>query len=119
MASRIRELRKQSGMTQGELARRCRVSRSAVALWETEQTQTLKPGHLFAAASALGVDAQYLLTGKTTVASGYPDLSARSRAMLEAYALLPEHLQVQVGALVQSMAMEREDDDERTDKERQ
>lgn len=115
MASRIKGLRKRAGMTQEELARRCHVTRSAVALWETERTQSLKPGHLFAAATALGVDPEFLATGKEAMATGLSEIPARARVMLESYLELPDHLQVQFGALVQSMANQARSGDIQTE----
>lgn len=108
MAIRIKRLRQRAGLTQEQLARACHVSRSAVALWETDNTKTLKPEHLFAAADALGVDPKYLATGREPVASGLTELPQQTRLMLEAYTRLPMHLQEQVSALVKMMAVSPE-----------
>jgi transcriptional regulator with XRE-family HTH domain len=104
MAVRIKRLRKRAGLTQEELAKACNVSRSAVALWETEQVKTLRPEHLFAAADALGVDAKYLATGVTPLGASFSELPAPTRNMLDAYMRLPVHLQEHIGQLVKSMA---------------
>ena len=89
MAVRIKRLRERAGLTQEQLAKACHVSRSAVALWETDNTKTLKTQHLFAAADALGVDPKFLVTGREPVASGLPELPQQTRLMLDAYSRLP------------------------------
>jgi transcriptional regulator with XRE-family HTH domain len=104
MAHRIKRLRKRAGLTQEQLAKRVGVSRSAVALWETENTKTLRPEHLFAAADALGVDPRFLSNGTIPVASSFAELPPNTRTMIESYLKLPSSLQDHVSALVRSMA---------------
>ena len=61
---RLIKTRKEKGMTQAELAKRLGVSRSTVAMWETDGSQ---PDNemLIKIANALGVSIDYLLGRET------------------------------------------------------
>ena len=60
---RIRALRRARGMTQGELASACDVSRSAVAQWETDRAGQLR-GNITRIADALATTVEHLLQGE-------------------------------------------------------
>jgi Zn-dependent peptidase ImmA (M78 family)/DNA-binding XRE family transcriptional regulator len=62
VGARIRDLREQSGMTQGELAARVAKSQAAVSLWEAGRRSPALE-ELFAVAGALGVEPSSLLQG--------------------------------------------------------
>jgi transcriptional regulator with XRE-family HTH domain len=61
VGSRIRLLRRHRKMTQKELADKLHVSRSAVALWETNRGGEVQ--HIEDLGRALGVSADYFITG--------------------------------------------------------
>ena len=63
IGNRIQRARKEAGITQQQLADACGISRSAVALWETGDTQAIKSEHIFKAARALNKNAEWLATG--------------------------------------------------------
>ena len=66
---RIRNARRERGLTQDELAVAVGVSRSAVAQWETGRAGQLS-ANLSRIASALGVGVEYLLHGHDKFAPG-------------------------------------------------
>ncbi len=61
-ARRIREARRQRGLTQEQLAAATGVSRSAVAQWETGRAGQIT-GNLSRIASVLGISVEWLLYG--------------------------------------------------------
>lgn len=61
-AARLKQLRKQRGMTQTEVAAAIGVTRSVVSLYETEMRQP-SPGMIVALARLYGVSTDYLLRG--------------------------------------------------------
>lgn len=62
LGSRIRDLRRDKGWTQDDLARLIGVSRSAVAQWETDRSGQVS-GNLSRIAQAFGVTLEVLLHG--------------------------------------------------------
>lgn len=66
IGERIAELRKQSNLSQGQLAEALQVSRQAVSKWENDQTSpdTLKLIYL---AEVLNTEVEYLATGRKPV----------------------------------------------------
>ena len=61
---RIKEAREDLHISQPELAKRARVTKSAVSQWENGSTRELKAGHLLAVAKALNVSPDWLVTGR-------------------------------------------------------
>ena len=61
-AARLKQLRKQRGMTQTEVAAAIGVTRSVVSLYETEMRQP-SPDMILALARLYGVSTDYLLRG--------------------------------------------------------
>ena len=61
-AARLKQLRKQRGMTQTEVAAAIGVTRSVVSLYETEMRQP-SPDMIVALARLYGVSTDYLLRG--------------------------------------------------------
>ncbi len=64
MGARIRGRRTQLGMTQGELAAACGISGPSVSAWESGKTTAISGEYLVAAARALKVTAEWILTGE-------------------------------------------------------
>lgn len=63
MGDRIRHLRLARGLTQGELAKLCGVTTSAVSQWEIGSTANIKLKAFLALAHALRTDFEYLIYG--------------------------------------------------------
>lgn len=63
IGARIREVRRERGITQDELSERVGVSRSAVAQWETGRAGQVT-GNLSRIADALEVTVEYLMFGQ-------------------------------------------------------
>ena len=61
---RIKEAREDLRISQPELAKRVRVTKSAVSQWENGSTKELKAEHLVAVAKALNVSPDWLATGR-------------------------------------------------------
>ena len=76
---RIRDVRREQGWTQEDLAQAVGVSRSAVAQWETDRAGQVRE-NLSRIAEALGVSAEFLLMGREPQAN-----SADELAMLRLY----------------------------------
>lgn len=77
MGARIRNARRDRGLTQDDLSRLVGVTRSAVAQWETDRAGQVG-ATLIRVAAVLGVSSEYLLTGDVvaeTVAEGGPELA--------------------------------------------
>ena len=81
LGTRIAALRKRTGMSQAELAKRLRISASAVGMYEQGRRE---PGAdmLVALAEAFGVSTDYLLTGKHPEAAAGGDQTRRELAEL-------------------------------------
>jgi len=52
------------GLRQADIARHVGVSRATVTAWMKGDAVSLKPGHLFAVADLLGIEARWLATGQ-------------------------------------------------------
>lgn len=63
LEDRIRESRKERGISQTELANAVNVSRAAVSRWETGLVKNLKMEHLFAISHLLDINPEWLATG--------------------------------------------------------
>jgi len=63
IGKRIKSLRIANGFTQSELAEHCRVSRAAVAQWETGKTKGLKAENLLIVSEILYIDPWELMFG--------------------------------------------------------
>ncbi|MCW3477670.1 helix-turn-helix domain-containing protein [Rhodovastum sp. RN2-1] len=82
--ARIRAARQARGMTQEALARAVGVTRSAVAQWETDRSGQVG-GNLARVAHALGVAAEYLLTGALPAGGGPAAADGTELALLRLY----------------------------------
>lgn len=80
--TRVRDLRRERGMTQNELADAIGVSRSAVAQWESGRAGQATP-HLRRVADVLGVSVDHLLGPDAGSAAAM--MTADERALLALY----------------------------------
>lgn len=83
LGSRIAALRRVKGWSQSELARRLQVSPSAVGMYEQGRREPAAEV-LVALSELFGVTVDYLLTGKTTPASGENPQQALETVLTEA-----------------------------------
>jgi transcriptional regulator with XRE-family HTH domain len=88
IAARIRRRRKGMGLTQGEVAQRVGVSRSAVAQWETARAG-LRSVHFYQIAQVLSVSVTFLLEGSPDELHGGATI-ADERTLLTLYRCLNE-----------------------------
>lgn len=70
IGDRIKDARRNKGLTQTELGQRLGLTHSAVSLWESGGNQNLRPHNLFALAKELEVSPEWLVTGRTMKQSG-------------------------------------------------
>jgi len=63
LGQRLKQCREAAGFTQLELAKACGVTPGAISNLERGDSQMMAASHLFAAAKALRVDAEWLATG--------------------------------------------------------
>lgn len=66
MGDRIREAREALKLTQEDLGSVAGISGTAVSLWESGDTKSIKPEHLFKIARKLRKSAEWLVTGEGT-----------------------------------------------------
>lgn len=66
MGDRIRQAREMLKLTQAELGAVAGISGTAVSQWESGETKSVKPEHLFKIARRLGKSAEWLVTGEGT-----------------------------------------------------
>jgi transcriptional regulator with XRE-family HTH domain len=83
VGDRIRQVRREKGLTQGDLANAVGVSRSAVAQWETGRAGQLS-ANLSRIAGFLEVGVEFLLHGEDKLAAGTP-ISGDEWALLRLY----------------------------------
>jgi transcriptional regulator with XRE-family HTH domain len=74
IGDRIKIARKKAGLTQQKLAERVRVSRAAVAQWESGETKGLKPENLVLAAEKLAISIKWLAIGEGSMNSSPSDI---------------------------------------------
>jgi SOS-response transcriptional repressor LexA len=70
LSERIKDARKAADMSQGELAKRVKVSRAAISQWENGSTQEIGGSNLLAASRALNVSPDWLARGVGDRTSG-------------------------------------------------
>ena len=63
LSERLKTALDETGVTQAEIARACRVTPSAVSQWLNGHTKDMKMAHIFAAADRLGVRDRWLAVG--------------------------------------------------------
>ncbi len=87
VGGRIRTARQARGWTQSDLAQAVRVSRSAVAQWETDRAGQLRE-HLSDVAEVLGLTVEALLHGRASQVSEQ-ELTGNELALLRLYRASP------------------------------
>ena len=90
MGARIAALRRQAGMSQAELARRIRVSPSAVGMYEQGRREP-SVELVVAMARELGVSTDYLLTGKPSTEMDHTAFSNALIGSLDAAQLVADN----------------------------
>lgn len=94
MAQRIKELRKEKGLTLEQVADIVGVGKSTVRKWETGMIANMKRDKIASLARALGTTPEYLMGWDEQRSS--PDevhLTEGEKAMLELFRLVPEDQQ--------------------------
>jgi transcriptional regulator with XRE-family HTH domain len=89
IGTRLRELRRRAGLTQGELAARAGCGRASVSRWELG-TEVPRPAHVRALAGALGVEPAALGQAPGTPLRG--KRAEVNRLLREAFATDPDVL---------------------------
>lgn len=74
---RLKEARTSAGMSQDSLAKAIGTSRVAVTLWENGTTKRIGSDYIFKIARTLGIDPQWLTTGKEGREGKVDDLARR------------------------------------------
>jgi len=113
LAGRIRLLRRQSKMTQGNLGVALNVSRSVIAFWETGRTRVAKR-FLGDIAALFQVDQSFLLLGHIG-SREYTMITLDERELLDRYRQLAVEDKVQVDAWVQGRVNEATVFEDKTD----
>lgn len=94
MAQRIKELRKEKGLTLEQVADIVGVGKSTVRKWETGMIANMKRDKIASLAKALGTTPEYLMGWAEN--KGSPDeqaLTEGEKTMLELFRLVPEDQQ--------------------------
>lgn len=87
VGQRIKQARKEGKLTQTQLAKRCAVTRSCVSQWETGAIKKISAEQLNAAAKALHVSIDWILTG-----AAHAPLAVGIAEQAPAYQLTDEHI---------------------------
>lgn len=88
LAERLKIALKESGKTKTDIWRACGISSGAVSFWFNGATQNLEGNNLLTTANLLGVNPEWLATGRGQMRSGEareapaPELDPREQAML-------------------------------------
>jgi transcriptional regulator with XRE-family HTH domain len=88
---RIEELLRDEGITQADLARRCKITRSAVNQWFSGQTRNPKPEHIFVVSDHTGYAPRWLATGKLPKKDS-SSAPSEARDLYRKYAAAPQHI---------------------------
>lgn len=94
MAERIKELRKEKGLTLEQVADIVGVGKSTVRKWETGMIANMKRDKIASLAKALGTTPEYLMGWEEIKKSpSEPELTEGEKAMLELFRLVPKDQQ--------------------------
>lgn len=100
LKDRLKESLAKAGLSQAELARATKSSRASITDWLNGNTKTIEATRLLAAASRLGVDPEWLATGKRSAAGVRPQQTytitvhnGRTEKLLAIWDQLPEESQ--------------------------
>ena len=99
LTDRIRTAREEAGLSQADVAKALRLSRSAVNQWEQGLSKNIRLSHFFALARLLRQDPQWLATGQVfprarepvvmSPTPDYPALTSEEKALLHQIRRLP------------------------------
>ena len=106
LGKRLLECRKAAGLTQLELAKAIGITNGAISNLERGDSHTMAADHLFKAAKALRVDAEWLATGKGPK-TGKPlliHLSQEATLLADQIDRLSEEQRHIVAALIQQLS---------------
>ena len=102
LTDRIRAAREEAGLSQADVAKALRLSRSAVNQWEQGLSKNIRLSHFFALARLLRQDPQWLATGQVfprtrepvvmSPTPDYPSLTSEEKALLHQVRRLPDTL---------------------------
>jgi transcriptional regulator with XRE-family HTH domain len=98
---RIKQLRKERGMTQAELAKKSGVSQPTISDYENGIAQQHRANVVLRIAAALEVTPEFLLTG--TGDKSLNDMNPTLSELQDIYESLPKHLQAALIAAAQSL----------------
>lgn len=116
LAERIRRARRLSGISQAELARRVRISPSAVAQWEQAKATIPSLSHLIEISKVASVSLEWLLTGEgkprrtrkteadAALAFELYAFDSYEEALLKAYRMLTPRVRKNILELVEEIA---------------
>ena len=94
MAKRIKELRKEKGLTLEQVAGVVGVGKSTVRKWETGMIANMRRDKIASLAKALGTTPEYLMGWEEKEdPPGQPELTEVERLMLELFRKIPEDRQ--------------------------
>lgn len=90
--------------TQAAIAKACGISTAAVAGWFQKENFALQATHCFALSKLMNVDAEWLATGRGTMAGGgVRGLEPRHVALIQAYRRLPQEQRTPIRMLIEAL----------------
>ena len=103
MAKRIKELRKENGLTLEQVADIVGVGKSTVRKWETGMIANMKRDKIASLASALGTTPAYLMGWEEeNTTSEEPKLSEGEKMLLELFNKIPKEKQQMVLQMIRA-----------------
>lgn len=108
IGARIKAARISRGLTQEELADAAGISRPAVTMWEAGDVNNIRPKHLFRAATALGVEPQWIVTGEESKAKiTQRHLTKEAMLLAEEYDSMPTNLRQRMRELFEILRRDK------------
>ena len=102
MAERIKNLRKEKGMTLEEVAIKVGVGKSTVRMWETGMIANMRRDKIASLANALGTTPEYLMGWDEKNSPSEIELTEGEKDLLELYRTIPEKQQPVVLAMIRA-----------------
>ena len=102
MAERIKNLRKEKGMTLEEVAIKVGVGKSTVRKWETGMIANMRRDKIASLANALGTTPEYLMGWDEKNSPSEIELTEGEKDLLELYRTIPEKQQPVVLAMIRA-----------------
>ena len=104
MGDKIKEKRKEAGLTQEELGEKLGVQKSAVAKWENGRVENIKRSVMLSMSKALGVDPAYWFDDGSEAEEGdEDDFTEEQIELLARYDSLPDDKKQLVLNLIRSL----------------